>query len=103
MTYPYQDGCGGAAGGPSPAPGPTPRVAPFAILETESQRLVRILEDSAGWVPSFKSQAQPTQAIQRVGKSMDGARHTLASSPASLSSLVAGWIGLAASQYARRR
>ena len=29
MTYPHQDGCGGVAGGASPAPCPTP-VAPFA-------------------------------------------------------------------------
>ena len=73
-----------------------------AKLETETQRLVSILEP-AGWVISPKSQTRPAASIQWVGKEIDGHQHTIASSAPSVSSLIVSWVRLAASQYRQKR
>ena len=72
------------------------------MLETETQRLVSILEP-AGWVISPKSQTRPAASIQWVGKEIDGHQHTIASSAPSVSSLIVSWVRLATSQYRQKR
>jgi hypothetical protein len=70
-------------------------------LLVATRTLVQSLQ-SDGWILSPKSVTIPTQAIQWMGKSLDGTNHSIANLPAMLASLVRLWLRLATLGYSQR-
>ena len=63
---------------------------------------LRELLESDGWICSPKSQLEPTDAIEWMGKNLDGRRWTIQSSAPYIAGMVALWLKLATRGYSQK-